>query len=129
MIELSADEEINLCPSLEKETPLIVCLWSYSEIKLDLSAISQIRISPSWDPDIILFKASGHLASTLIPSEWPYRLPMNGFAKILFNFVALKARWNSRARENGCSALGVLVTAEVGSWVIVKILTIVDRQL
>jgi hypothetical protein len=54
--------------------------------------------------------------------------PKNGLANILFNFVALKARWNSRAREKGCSALGVRVTDEAGSCVIVAIFTIVERQ-
>lgn len=72
---------------------------------------------------------SGHFASTLTPSEWPSSVPKNGLANILFNLVALKARWNYLAREKECSALGVLTTVEVGAWVIVHILTIVDRQL
>jgi hypothetical protein len=38
---------------------------------------------------------------------------------------ALNALWNYLALENGCSARGVLTTVEVGSWVIVCILTIV----
>ena len=75
-----------------------------------------------------LFSARGHLASTLIPSECPYIVPRNGLEKILFNLVALKARWNYLALENGWSALGVLVTAAVGLWVIVQILTIVEWQ-
>ena len=47
-------------------------------------------------------------------------------ANIFYNLLALNARWNSLARENECYASGVLTTVEVGSWVIVWILTIVE---
>ena len=73
-----------------------------------------------------LLRASGHLASTLTPSEWPSRVPRNGLENILLSLVALKARWNYLALEKGCSALGVLMTEEVGWCVIVLILTIVE---
>jgi len=128
-MDLSAELDKNLDPSLENATPLIVWLWSYKDIKLYLCEISHIFIYPSWAPEINLFKAKGHLANTLIPSEWPYKVPRNGFEKILFNFVALKALWNYRALENGCSALGVLTTDEVGVWVMVCIFTIVEAWL
>ncbi len=86
---LSFDDDTNLYPSGEKDTPFTVCVWSYADTKHFLYAISQIFIYPSWDPEIILFNANGHFAMTLIPSEWPYKVPINGLANILFSLTAL----------------------------------------
>ena len=124
-IVLSDDEEINLALSDEKHTPFTDCVCSYKDTKQTLSDISQILTYPSWDPDINLLKICDGFASALTPSEWPEKLCKKGFANIFYSLHALNALWNYLALENGCSARGVLTTVEVGSWVIVCILTIV----
>jgi len=125
-IDLSAEEDKNLNPSAEKETPFIVWLWSYKEIKLFLWARSHILIYPSCAPEINLFKANEHFDITLIPSECPSKVPKKGLANILCSLVALNALWNSLALEKLCSAFAVRITEEEGSCEIVAILTIVD---
>lgn len=124
MIDLSKEEDKNLRPSFEKETPFTADLCSYRLIKVFLSLKSQRRIYPSWAPEIILLTKSGHFAITLTPSEWPWRAAKKGFANILWSLVALVALWNSLALEKGCYALGERVTEVKGCCVIVAILTI-----